>query len=120
MLARLLPPRRSDVHVVREATASIRGSALAVLALVAGLRESLEALAAGERSVRPDDVRARLAKADELLVDLEGQAVHYDGRTPEGAPVTGWQVPAVATAREWLDEVRDAAVRVLRTGAPGA
>lgn len=110
-----------DDDVVRRATASIRGGALAVMTTAAHAQERLdEATSDGELPGLVAEVRARLERADALLGDLEGRPVAYEGSAPDGAPVTGWQVPTVATARTWLDEAHDAALRALPRGAHGA
>lgn len=112
---------------IREATAALRGAALAIATTAAAVREQLE-VGVG----CPDDDPAcledayadllrhkhRVRLASREITRLEATTVQYDGATPAGAPSMGWHVPSVGAARRMVDQASDVvteAQRVART-----
>ena len=101
---------------VREATAALRGAALAIATTAAAVREQLEVdlgcpdgdpacLQEAYADLLRHKHRVRLASRE--IARLEATTVQYDGPPPAGAPSIGWHVPSVGAARRMVDQAHD-------------
>ena len=101
---------------MREATAALRGAALAIATTAAAVREQFEldpgcpdgdpaCLQEAYADLLRHKHRVRLAGRE--LARLEATTVQYDGPPPAGAPSIGWHVPSVGAARRMVDQTHD-------------